>query len=321
MDPNNTPAPQEASEQPKVNSMAAFLYGGDEDTSADVPDAQATPADGSPESLAALARAAQTQVDPPTIITPAQEAEILGTQTPAPVSPPAQSTPIVVPVAQQQPMQLVVPVQQVSQQQPVQAQAPVQQQAPPSQEEIQRQLNIYNLTEADYDAVFDTEDKAESIRALNEVLQKAVRQAVTMSNVLIQEQTTRLQQTVQPYMQFADEQRSTGLHQAFYSRHQDLQAAQPVVDAVLKQFQSQGVKFQTPELLFDAVAQNTKAYLQQMQQLGQTVAPTAQGQVLTQGAPATGKPRMAALPSGGQGGAGAGGGKSGKVSTAQALFG
>ena len=316
MDPNETPTTP-VSEQSEVNATAAFLYGDDTDVQADLPSTDApVTTGGSPEDLAKLAADAQHQVDPPTVITPAQEAQILAQQTP-PAQPAAQSVPIVDPVVQPQVVLPVVPQQPV---QPVQ-QAPVQQAAAPSQEEIQKQLNIYNLTEQDYDAVFDTEDKAQSIRALNEVLQKAVRQAVTMSHVLIQEQAARLQQTVQPYMQFADEQRTSVLQQAFYDRHKDLQAAQPVVDAVLKQFQSQGVKFNTHEQLFDAVAQNTKAYLLQMQQLGQTVTPAAQGPVQAQVAPASGKPRMAALPSGGQGGAGAGGGKSGNVNTAQALFG
>jgi hypothetical protein len=94
-----------------------------------------------------------------------------------------------------------------------------------------------------------------------------------------------------------------------------------VVDAVLKQFQGSGQKFATPEKLFDAVAQNTKAYLLQLQQLGQTATPNTRGPVQTQGVTQQGKPRMAALPSGGQGGAGAGGGNSGKVNTAQRLFG
>lgn len=319
MDPNNTPT-EAVSEQPEISATAAFLFGDEPEVQADLPSTEApAAASGSPEDLAKLAADAQKQVDPPTVITPAQEAEILKQQTPPTAVQPQQLPPIIspVPAVQQQAQVPQMPVQQ----QPVQQAAPVQQQAPPTQEEIQRQLNIYNLTEADYDAVFDTEDKAQSIRALNDMLQKAVRQAVTMSNVLVQEQAAKLQQTVQPYMQFADEQRTSVLHQAFYTRHADLQAAQPVVDAVLKQFQQQGVKFNSPEQLFDAVAQNTKAYLLQMQQLGQTATPAAQGPVPTQSAPATGKPRMAALPSGGQGGAGAGGGKSGKVSTAQSLFG
>lgn len=313
MDPNNTPAPEVVSEQPEVNATAMSLFGEEPEVQADLPSTE-TPAaaGGSPEDLAKLAAEAQKQVDPPTVITPAQEAEILRQQTPANIVPIQPSVPIVDPVV---PPVVIPPVVQ---QAPVQ---PVQQPQAPSQEEIQRQLNIYNLTEADYDAVFDTEDKAQSIRALDAILQKAVRQAVTMSHVLIQEQAAQLQKTVQPYMQFADEQRTSVLQQAFYDRHKDLAAAQPVVDAVLKQFQQQGVKFNTHEQLFDAVAQNTKAYLTQMRQLGQTVAPAAQGPVTTQVAPASGKPRMAALPSGGQGGAGAGGGKSGNVNTAQALFG
>lgn len=259
------------------------------------------------DALAQQAAAAQTVVEPPTVITPEQEAAILAAGTPAPVIPPVQLAPIIEPVN-------IIPMTPAA---PV-VQAPVVQ---PTQAEIQQHLNVYNVNEADYDAIFDTEDKQQSINALNAMMQKVVRQAVTMSHVLVQEAQNTLQKQVQPYMQFADEQKHSVLESAFYGRHADLQAAKPVVDAVLKQFQGSGQKFANPEQLFDAVAQNTKAYLLQLQQLGQTAAPVTQGQVRTQGAPQGGKPRMAALPSGGQGGAGTGAAASGKTNTAQSLFG
>ena len=292
--------------EPQQNSTAAFLF--DEvnpvfEEAVSSSAEETTPGSDGTEILAQQAAAAQTEVDPPVVITPEQEKQIAAQ--PEPPAPQAQQLPPIIEPVIQQPV--AQPVQQ-----------PAQAVAPPSEQEIRQQLNIYSLTEADYDSVFDTEDKQASIRALDAILQKAVRQAVTMSHVLVQEAQQKITQTVQPYMQFADEQKQSALESAFYGRHQELTQARPVVDAVLKQFQASGQKFATPEQLFDAVAQNTKAYLQQLQQLGQTAAPVTQGQNTVHQAS---KPRMAVLPSGGQGGAGASGGNSGKVNTAQKLFG
>jgi hypothetical protein len=324
MNPPETLAPEEtevvSSNEQTHNATAAFLFDEPNPIFEDVGgvvEETVTPTDPNAQisDLSRQAAAAQVQVDQPVVITPAQEAQILAQQQQAPI----QLQPIIAPVAQQQQAPVVPQQQQMVQ--PVSQQQ--QQAAPPSADEIARQLNVYSLTQQDYDAVFETDNKADSIKALDSILQKAVRQAVTMSNVLVQEQVAQIQQQVQPYMQFADEQKHSALEQAFYGRHADLQAARPVVDAVLKQFQQGGQKFANPEQLFDAVAQNTKAYLLQLQQLGQTAAPVTQGQMQTsrREAPVSAKPAMAALPSGGSGGAGAGGGNSGKTNTAQSLFG
>lgn len=176
---------------------------------------------------------------------------------------------------------------------------------------------MYELTEADYDAVFNVDDKQQSIKALDNILQNVVRQALTMAHTLHKQEITQFEQKVQPYMQFADDQRHTAMETAFYTRHADLQQSAPVVTAVLKQFQAANVKFPTAEALFDAVAQHSKAYLSQLVQLGQTAPPQTPANV---GLPNTVKPRMAALPTGGQGGSGGGQGKSGQMNTAQKLF-
>lgn len=317
--PDNKPVVSE----PTENKMAAFLFDEPNPVIEEAVGGGATPV--TPvvdpiKDLAAQAQAAQNQVEPPTKITPGQEAQILAQQQQqqAPVAP---VVPIAPPVQQSAP--IIEPVVQPMVQPPVQQQ---QQQVAPqlTQEQVAQQLNIYSLTEADYDAVFDTNDKQESIKALDNILQKAVRQAVTMSHVLVQEAQHKIQTQVQPYMQFADEQKHSALEQAFFTEHKDLEAARPVVDAVLKQFQQSGQKFASPKQLFDAVAQNTKAYLLQIQQLGQTVAPAVQGlnqQQQQTTVQTTGRSRMAVLPSGGQSGAGTGGGNSGKTNTAQTLFG
>lgn len=315
--PDSTPSVAEVTSEPTVNKTAAFLF--DEvnpvfensSGGGNAPDAVVAAEQNQLDELAQQAAAAQTAVEPATVVKESQIPEVVAA---------AGSTPIIEPV-----VPAIVPfvppvVQQVA---PVQPQPPVpaqqqQQAVVPDQAAIRKELNIYEVTEQDYDAIFSTDSKQESMKALNDMLQKAVRQSVTMGNVLVQEAIAQVQQQVQPYMQFADSHRHNVLETGFYERHPDLKPAQQFVDAVLKQFKADGVRFSTPEELFDAAAQNTKAYLLQLQQLGQTVAPATQGLPQPQQAV---KPAMAALPSGGRGGAGNGGGNSGKVNTAQRLFG
>lgn len=320
MDPESTTSAPTS--EPTINALAASLWG---DTNP-IFDGVLDSTDDSSESATIIdedqilrnqAAAAQVVVDEPTVVNaPVTQAPVV--QPPVVPVAPVQAAPVVAPpVAVQLPplpaqaQQNVVPFVP-----PVQQAAPVQQ-APATQAELRASLNMYDVTEADYDAIFAVESKPESMKALNAMLQKVVVQAVTMSHTLAQQETQRITQMVQPYMEMADTQRHSVMEQTFYERHADLKSAAPVVTAVLKQFQAGGMKFPTAEALFDAVAQNTKAYLGQLSQLGQTV----QQASVAAGQPVAVKPRMAVLPSGGAGGSGGGAGKGGQINTAQRIFG
>ena len=230
----------------------------------------------------------------------------------APTQVQVQQAPAVAPV--QQPPVAQPQVQQFQQQAPVQQQVAPQ----PTEEEVRAALGIHEVSQQDYDAIFKTESEEESRKALNALLDKKVTQAVRMANVLIQEHFGKVQQEVRPYMQFADEQRQAMWEQSFFGEHPDLAGAKPVVDAVVAQMRQQGQKFPDAKTAFNAIAQNTKAYLAQLRQLGQTAPVASNGPTQTQ---AVSKPSMAVLPSGGQGGAGSSAAASGKQNTAQRLFG
>lgn len=213
---------------------------------------------------------------------------------------------------QHQQQQQQLPQQQVRQQQPVQSQ-PQPQTQPLSEEEVARLTNRFTLDEAGYDAIFATEDKQESIRALNQVLQGVVRQAVTMSHYLMQDTAGKIQQTVQPYMQFADSQRELMLRETFFSEHPDLRGSEVIINAVMTGMAQQGVKFSDNKQLFDAVAKATKDQLAALGAKGQMNGQqTQQAQV---------KPKMARLPAGSGGGSGMAQVHSGGSSTARAVFG
>jgi hypothetical protein len=214
---------------------------------------------------------------------------------------------------QLQQAQSVVPVQQQQHQAaPVQQQ---QQQVPQlSKEEADRVLNKFTLTQKEYDAIFKTESEEASIEALNEVLQNTVKQAVTMAFHLVQDTEQRVVSGVKPYMQFADSQREIMLRETFFAEHPTLRGADPILNAVMTQMATGGQKFNTQKDLFDAVAKSTKAQLAQMGMV--------QGQANTKPAGNGQKPRMAALPTGGQGGSSqsAATGQSGGSNTARAIF-
>tara|TARA_R110000868_G_scaffold81743_1_gene231170 strand:- start:26872 stop:27741 length:870 start_codon:yes stop_codon:yes gene_type:complete len=221
----------------------------------------------------------------------------------------------VVPLVQQQ----VQPV--VQQQTPQQQfQPPVAQQAPPvkqfTQQEINQQLGVYNVTEADYDAIFDVDDKQQSIKALDTMLQKAVRQAVLMSKVLVERETANIEQGLQPYKQYADSYREQDLQMNFYSSHPELKGQDELVKMVITQMQHEGRKFDDNKQLFDEVGNRTKAAIQQFAVNGQGAPQPTAPQTTAR------KPAMATLSSGGQAGqAGSGTPKVSGTNTAKNLFG
>lgn len=196
-----------------------------------------------------------------------------------------------------------------------QQQAPVAPAREISPEEVHKSLNVYNMTESDYASVFEVDSKEESIKNLNGILQKVVRQAVTMAHTLAEQKTTELMQQVQPYMQFADQQRFSGVEQALYQNNPELKGSEPLVEAVVKAFVSKGAKFATPQELFSAITTNVNAYKQRLG--GQTTNPVASAPART---PAV-KPRMVSLSNGGQGGSAPSGGSGSGRNMVETLFG
>ncbi len=321
LDPNHTPDVADTSaasaESSNENANARFLFSGPPETG-DTGTTIAPDLDDASSGSSASVPPVQP-VQPAPAAVPVQASP--QSQTPAapavvPVVPTLAITDIVPPVVQPVVPAQAAPVQPVQPAQPV---VPVQQVPPaqprPSEAQVKASLNFYEVSEQDYDAVFAVEDKAQSIAALNNILQKAVRQAVTMSHTLAQEKIGAIVQQVQPYMQFADEQRHSLIEQTFFTQNPELVNQRPLVDAVVNAFKQKNVKFNSPQELFTAIATNVKAYQQQLG--GQTQSPRAAAPVA---APA-GKPRMVPLSNGGQGGAAPSGGSSGGKSTAQAIFG
>ncbi len=196
--------------------------------------------------------------------------------------------------------QQIIPQQQLVQQ-------PVQQPQQLKPEEIDKAINRYKVTPETFNKLFTEEDPGKASAILDDILQGAVKQAVTMSAILFRDETARLQQTVQPYMQFADSQREVMLREQFFTANPDLRGQDLVINTVMNELSVARANGQyrptSEQQVFQDVATRTKALIASMQQQGQQV-PTQQGMTRPQSVP-QGKPKMVTLPTV-SGGAGAG---------------
>jgi len=196
--------------------------------------------------------------------------------------------------------QQIIPPAATPQQQAAQPQQPTQQRAQPTQAEIDKQINRYTVSPEKFQQMFSEEDPAKAAGVLNEMMQGAVTQAVTMAYHLIQDQGNKLQQTVQPYMQFADNQREVMLREQFYQSNPDLRGQEMLISAVQTQIvaERQSGQYQPvseAQVLTD-VATRTKALIAQWQQNGQHPQAQPNGSVPVSQPHSQVKPPMAALP-------------------------
>lgn len=225
---------------------------------------------------------------PEEVVQPTKEPEVQP-QPQATQPQPVQQPPVTPPAPESQPTQLTPPPS-VQQPQPVQQRQPAPTPAPGPQ------FEVYNMSQSDYDSIFEVDSKEESIKNMNTVFQKVVRQALLMSNVLVEEAKKEVLGSVRPYMQFADTHREDAMRQNFYSQHPDLKGQDQVVGLVITQLTQEGKSYDDPKQLFEEVAKRTKAAVSSFSQQGQVSAQPVQQQTAQ-------KPPMAALSTGGQSGA------------------
>lgn len=174
--------------------------------------------------------------------------------------------------------------------------APMEQVAPISQEDLNQQLNVFSFTEKEFGEIFDTEDRAVAVKALDKCFQSAARQALTMANVLIQSEISKFQQTVQPYMEMANSLKNNSMEQEFYGRHPNMVGKQPLVEAVMQAAVNNKMTFNSVDELHNFLVANVEAYSSQLGAFGQS-----QNQTQPQ-APKSARPPMATLSRGGLGG-------------------
>ena len=178
------------------------------------------------------------------------------------------------------------------------ASKPVEQTPPPrqlTQEEINEQLGVFKVTP---EVASQLGLPPESAPVLDQVLQSVVKQAIRTANVLVQHERQELMNTLTPHISFAQQQRALMLQQQFESQYEHLKGYGPVVEAASKQLMESGFKGSTEEVM-KKVAEGAEVILKRM-----NIDPKATKAGAT--APASSKPKMSTVASGGgQGGAGA----------------
>lgn len=151
----------------------------------------------------------------------------------------------------------------------------------------------------------------DAVGALNEIVQAAARQSVTMAQHLLRNHQSEYDQKLQPYMQFATTVRENMYRQEFFEQNKDLVGYEEVMQDVQSRLDREGLKG-TKEEVFKRLAEETRKVIKSV-----AAKATPAGDGNTQTTPPN---KMTSLSSGGQGGAGsAGGGKS--SSTAKTIFG
>jgi hypothetical protein len=197
-----------------------------------------------------------------------------------------------------------------------QAAAPIQQQQQRqyTQEEFDRVMNVYRPSAAQLRALRNAENEEEALAALNDMLQGASRQAITMAQYGMQAQRQEIEQMINPLRSFYAEAQKERLKTEFYQQHGDLKPYEPFVTALIDSMQARGMKFPTKEAAFKAASEEARKQLKAVPGLnfGKRINPPA-------GAGAAGagqnnsqrQSRMSTLSGGGQGGVGGASGKGG----------
>lgn len=204
-------------------------------------------------------------------------------------------------------------------------QAATQQAAPEeriSPEEFDRRFNVTRADETLFRNVFgiegDTQVSPERLAAFNQFTQGLVKQAVTMAAFQIQAVEGKLQQHVNPAVEYARAQQHEKLKGEFFKEHKDLEPYEPLVTEVYQKLAASGFKGDKTSV-FKAIAEQSRGILKSLP--GNLLDATA-GQNNPVGQQQQSKPahRMSTVSTGGQSGAG-GGGKSAPKTGPAAIFG
>lgn len=155
------------------------------------------------------------------------------------------------------------------------------------------------------------------VKALAQLRDGLVRQAVTMASYIVQDQIEKYEAKFRPQFEpvakYVTEKQVKELYDEFYTTNKELKPYDSIVQAAVQQLKGEGANFKTKEEGFKAAAERTKAILK------------ASGISLEAGAPGGGSPnptRMPTLSKGGQGGLGKGpSGGGGAKDPSHAVFG
>ena len=179
-----------------------------------------------------------------------------------------------------------------------------------SQEELNKLLNVFRVQPQHAQKLGLQAETA--VEALQEIIDAAVRQAVTMSAYQQEALKRDFIGQLTPLRSFAQEQQEQKMRTEFMSTFPEFKGYEPLLETVYRTMVAEGTRFDTREKAFEAVAERARAVITKLPGVGQ--------QSQKQAASATTGKKMSTLSGGGQGGGG-GSTKGGEKTTAQMLFG
>lgn len=189
-----------------------------------------------------------------------------------------------------------------------------------SEDEIRQQLSIFTASAEDYKSAFGVEPSSpQQLEAYNKHLQSIARQAVTVSQVLLQRALAQQQESIQPFTSAVRAQEAQRQYQTFFHENSDLVGYDSLVEKEYHQALSSGRRFGTPAEARKFIADQTRATLKSI-----GITPTArsngtQQSTQTPTRPQTSSRQMTTTSVGGRGGGSATPGKA--INTQEAVWG
>lgn len=164
------------------------------------------------------------------------------------------------------------------------------------QAEFDKTFNVVKVAKEDLDVLAQGGEKA--VEKMHDLLQRTSKQAVTMTNYLVEDRMKNLMGQLQPYLQFANEMRESQFRGEFMDKNKDLAEYSPIVDEVVQNLNRSGIKGSKEEI-FTKISTEARRLIAVAG--GKLTVPAGAGQ--PGGQPSI----MPTLPSGGQRGASTGG--------------
>jgi hypothetical protein len=185
----------------------------------------------------------------------------------------------------------------------------------PTMEDFNRMMNVYQPTAVQLKALRNAENEEEALLALNDMLQGAARQAVTMATYGQETLRKQFEEAIAPLRQHMAEVQQEKYKVEFYQQNKDLAPYEEFVTTLIDAVKQRGMKFKDKNEAFKFVAGEARTRLKKLiPTFGQAQGGTGTPQG---GAPRVGQqqsqrqPRMSTLSGGGQGGVGSTQGKGG----------
>lgn len=183
-------------------------------------------------------------------------------------------------------------------------QAAPQQEKGISPEEFDRTFNVTRADEKLFRDVFgidpDSHVSPERVAAFNNYCQGLVKQAVTMSAFQTQAVEGRMQQHVNPAVEYARMQQHEKLKTEFFDTNKDLKSYEPLVAEVYQKLSATGYKGSKEEV-FKTIAEQTRVILKS---LPGDLLGAGSGNTVSQNQPSKPAHKMSTVSAGGQSGAG-----------------